>query len=223
MKIFLVKPGGIDFWFPHPPVNLVYLAGNLRNSFSDIDTRVIDLNLRKFNKEYLKKLIMLDHPDFVGITGLTPDFEEMREIAGLTKSVDPEIITIAGGHHATVEPETLIADNAIDYVIRGEGESSLVELIKCIREKKSFDHVSGLTYRLKGDVVSNGTVLIDNLDNCSYQTWDLIDFNDYPNSFTNPSHKIIPLIGSLVNWLVLLAGIGAIKHVMVRMYLATSD
>ena len=35
--------------------------------------------------------------------------------------------------------------------------------------------------------------------------------------------NIIPLIGSLLNWLVLLAGMGALKHEMVRAYQATSD
>ena len=34
--------------------------------------------------------------------------------------------------------------------------------------------------------------------------------------------NIVPLVGSLINWLVLMAGIGALKHEMVRVYLATS-
>ena len=34
--------------------------------------------------------------------------------------------------------------------------------------------------------------------------------------------NIIPLVGSLINWLVLMAGMGALKHEMVRVYLAIS-
>lgn len=66
------------------------------------------------------------HPDVVCISAMfTPYVGEVLETARAVRRGLPGCRIIAGGHHATADPESLLEDGAIDTVIRGEGEELL--------------------------------------------------------------------------------------------------
>lgn len=69
-------------------------------------------------------------PKLIGISCLTPAKESAYRVAGCAKAALPECTVVLGGHHPTFCTEEVLEQEAVDYVIRGEGEVGLLELAR---------------------------------------------------------------------------------------------
>ena len=69
-------------------------------------------------------------PDFIGLTLASQTFDSGLKIASIAKELFPNVSIVAGGPHATALPEDVLADENIDYLVLGEGETALLELLK---------------------------------------------------------------------------------------------
>lgn len=86
----------------------------------------------------------------------SPSFPEavaaLREVKAATEG---RMTTLAGGVHATAEPgETL--DAGFDWVCQGEGEHTLLEVVRRLGAGESLEGTPGLARRIGGHVVSGG-------------------------------------------------------------------
>jgi radical SAM superfamily enzyme YgiQ (UPF0313 family) len=94
-------------------------------------------------------------PDVVGISSLfTPYYREVLEIAARIKK-HLGIPVLVGGSHASAVPESMLASPSVDYVIRGEGEKPLVELLRYLRGESDIASVPNLSYKINGVHCSN--------------------------------------------------------------------
>lgn len=94
-------------------------------------------------------------PDVVGISSLfTPYYREALEVAARVKK-RLKAIVVMGGSHASAVPQSLLASPHVDYVIRGEGEKPLVELLRAIGNGSCVEHIPNLTYKRNGELVFN--------------------------------------------------------------------
>lgn len=94
---------------------------------------------------------LLDGADFVGISIQTSWAPQGYRLARRAKRLG--IPVIIGGVHATLNPEEAI--HSADYVVRGEGEKSLPELIQAINEGKGLEKILGVSYWKDGKPVHN--------------------------------------------------------------------
>lgn len=71
-----------------------------------------------------------------------------------------------GGDHATISPQELLVNNDVDFVVRGEGEYTMLELVELLSQSKNnFENVDGLSYKKNGSIVHNKSrQLIKDLD-----------------------------------------------------------
>lgn len=107
-------------------------------------------------------------PDIVGISVIfSIVYPVGRYIAKMIKDYDPSIKIVMGGNHSTAEPESVLSDDFVDYVIIGEGEVALVELVRCLEGGRFADicKIPGVGFmdRFAGLVI-NGPKLIEDLD-----------------------------------------------------------
>jgi radical SAM superfamily enzyme YgiQ (UPF0313 family) len=94
-------------------------------------------------------------PEIVGISSLfTPYYREVLEIAARVKK-HLGIPVVVGGSHASALPESMLASPFVDYVIRGEGEKPLVELLRYLRGENDVASVANLSYKRNGRHCSN--------------------------------------------------------------------
>jgi radical SAM superfamily enzyme YgiQ (UPF0313 family) len=103
----------------------------------------------------VKDVICSEAPDVVGISVKTVKFKAAQIIAKICKSVDKNIIVVAGGPHCTALADQVLADGNIDYVVRGEGEFAFVRLLDSLKRDISLQLVDGLSYRNDSGVVHN--------------------------------------------------------------------
>lgn len=68
-------------------------------------------------------------PRFVGITATTPLIVNGLKIAEICKMVFPDTRAVFGGVHTTVMPEEVLREECVDYVVRGEGEETVKQLL----------------------------------------------------------------------------------------------
>jgi len=101
-------------------------------------------------------LVLLDslRPQVVGISALTSGFHLALALAKRVKEFDADITTVIGGPHATALPEEVAANPQIDFVIRGEGEITMVELLRACGRKAALGLTPGLTFRSGSQVIS---------------------------------------------------------------------
>lgn len=128
--------------------------------------------------EEIQKDVEAFRPDFVGISSLfSAYYEQVLETARTVKKAGP-IPVICGGTHATVHPESLLKDDAVDFVIRGEGESPLISFLHVFIEKRDYREIPGLQWK------ENGVIHQSRLPSNPSDAWkDLIpDFSDFNNN-----------------------------------------
>jgi radical SAM superfamily enzyme YgiQ (UPF0313 family) len=129
------------------------------NEMGKWDVEVIDENnLRRHgpkslsggaDHEFLQKLRPADVVGFYG--GLTSTIPRLYEVAKFYK--DRGITTIAGGQHFVEEtiPEAL--DSCLDYIVIGEGEETIIELLNVLEKKQDKSAVKGIAYLENNKVV----------------------------------------------------------------------
>ena len=100
----------------------------------------------------------------------------------------PNIIIVAGGEHATAIPEYILKNcPSIDYIIKGEGEFSMLEFSYNLFHKKSTSDIPGICFIDKENkFVDNGlSKRIQHIDQLPRPAWHLLKPENYfTNSFT---------------------------------------
>ena len=196
-KTLLIYPplGSDDMFIKDVPLSLVYLAAeSVKRNFH---IEILDLRLHDdWQNEvirHLNKDVML-----VGISVLTGNpIKNAIEITNMIKEYSNSKV-IWGGHHPTMEPDSTMMFEKIDFIIRGFGSASLGLLIsEMLKDSPDFSGVPGLSYRKDGGV----------LHNKMNDGWEMIHYRDIPynliennfdkyNRFHN-NERIMPIFTSL--------------------------
>jgi len=142
MRILLVKPHAqllvpirLQEGFLHlEPLELEIVAGGLE---PEEEIKILDLGLEKNRNQYMffEKTLNLWQPDLVGFTGYSSNLSTIKQLAIITKSLNPKIITVVGGIHATLLPNDFAVPE-IDLIVRGEGGLVLREIIRRFKNQE---------------------------------------------------------------------------------------
>ena len=162
-----------------PPTCLLVLAAYVRKQIPDIEVEVLDCQAERRNWEGLRKAIVASAPSIVATSGFTANVYTCARTAEIAKNLDEKIVTVVGGSHFSFTPEeSLTSFPEIDYIVRGEGEVTLVELIRTLRRGEAAEGVDGISYRAGGKFVHNrDRQLIEDLDSLPYPAYDLVEDN----------------------------------------------
>lgn len=176
MKILLTT---LNAKFIHSSLALAYLQVFCQ---ADHDTQIREYTI---NEPVYKILadIYTCQPDVVCFSCYIWNIELIKTICADLKQVLPSVKIIAGGPEVSYDAMELLAENpAIDYVIRGEGEMTLWELLPCIQSGISPEDIAGVSYRQQGIVENQERPLIQNLDDIPFP---------YENNLAAYKNKII--------------------------------
>jgi len=142
MKILLVEPpkaplsiGGEDI-FLFEPLALEYVGAGV---VDDHDVRLLDMRLDHDLAGTLNSFT----PDVVGFTAYTVHVDVVRALAADVKAWNPEVVTVVGGHHATVVPDDF-AWPGVDLVVVGEGVAAFTEVVRRLEAGDGCHGISGV-------------------------------------------------------------------------------
>jgi anaerobic magnesium-protoporphyrin IX monomethyl ester cyclase len=182
MKVMLLTPPGktTERW---PPLGLLYIAACIRKQRGD-SIRVVDAFCMNLDRPGLLEIIKNESPDFIGISTSTHAFLESMEVLGEASAALPDATLALGGYHATFAAERILRTYPfVDYVLKGEAERSMPDLLDCIESGREPANVEGISY-LNGDAyVSNRPALIENLDELPFPDRGFVRDVDYGYAF----------------------------------------
>jgi radical SAM superfamily enzyme YgiQ (UPF0313 family) len=148
MRILLIEPdnapvviGGEDFSI-YEPLALEYIAAGV---IEDHEVKILDLRLENNFEDVLESF----SPDVVGITAYTVHVNTVRELFNKIKLWNPKVLTVVGGHHATIMPEDFFSDN-IDVIVIGEGIFTFREIVNRYERGESIEDIPGTAYSKNG-------------------------------------------------------------------------
>jgi len=146
MRVLLINPFYPISETPSPPLGLAYLAAALQAAGDEV--RVLDLVVYPYSETLLAQIVEEFKPGLVGLTAVTMNVDHALRLAGDVKRLAPETATVMGGPHVTFSArETLEACPALDGVVLGEGEQTLVELGRALESGNSLESVKGIAFR----------------------------------------------------------------------------
>jgi anaerobic magnesium-protoporphyrin IX monomethyl ester cyclase len=172
LKVLFVEPPK-DFWFVMgeylpPPLGIIELATYLESRDKNTQIEVLDCQAKRLDWKELERHIESSNPDIIAPSALATcnAYTVLRTVA-TAKKVNPNVKTVVGGQHFTATAqESLKAWPEIDFIVRGEGEQTLVELVQELKKRRpSLSEVKGISFGQKDKIVHNPPrSLIENLD-----------------------------------------------------------
>ncbi len=124
-------------------------------------------------KEHLRRGIIKDKPDIIGISTNTMYMQYVKRIAKEIKE-EYDFPIIVGGYHASMKPQETLNIPEIDAVCIGDGEFALTEYLDRFETGKSMKGVKGLWAKENGKQIRNlGGCFIKDIDQFPIPNWDL--------------------------------------------------
>ena len=158
-----------------PPLGILSIAAHVEAKGYRV--AVLDVHAEKLVDTEVIERIAAARPRVVGISVLTNMAVPAHYLARLCRQTVPDCIVITGGAHAEAMPEAMLANSAIDAVVRGDGEDAALEIVA----GRAFNSVLGLSYRdASNRVVHNQPrPLRMDLDSYPMPAYHMVDFKNY--------------------------------------------
>jgi anaerobic magnesium-protoporphyrin IX monomethyl ester cyclase len=191
-NIYLSYPLGImtlAAWcrqeFPNFRIQIVDATMELHKHISSPDKEAVDFS--DFIAGILGKVNFV--PDFIGISfSFSNGHKACLKLSGICKEIWPASKIIAGGVHATTFTSGLITDPSIDYVVRGPGDLSFMDLLESLTEGKDPGQIPGVVTGISDE--PSMAPPFNNLDAIPQYPYDLIDMEYLVvNESTAPTHE----------------------------------
>ncbi len=185
MRIVLVRPWwGISSYYgleegAGPPLGIASIASILEKQghfVSILDC--LGMNLRV--KEHIQNMIGKENPDIVGVSISTFNRFQGLEIANIAKELG--CIVVVGGVHVTFDFEKALRNiKGIDYIVLGEGEETMQELVEAIDKGKPLDEIKGIAYKKEDEIMVNPPrPFIEDLATLPQPAYHLLPMDNYP-------------------------------------------
>jgi len=136
MRVLFIHPnyhsGGAEIAGNWPPAWVAYLTGYLKaGGYTDV--HFVDAMTHHLDDEQVRAKIVELQPDIVGLTAITPAIYKAERLLQVAKEVNPAIVTVLGGIHATfMYPQVLKEAPWIDAIVRGEGEQVFLNFVTAV-------------------------------------------------------------------------------------------
>jgi anaerobic magnesium-protoporphyrin IX monomethyl ester cyclase len=139
--------------FEHMPAVAIRMPnGALASLAGNVDAHhrvaVADLILVQASvRDTIERLVRDVAPDVVGLSVMTFQRATALRIARLIRTLRPEVRIVAGGYDPSLAPDAYEPVDTIDFLVRGEGERPLSNLLRALETDGRVDAVAGLSYR----------------------------------------------------------------------------
>ncbi|MBI5025887.1 MAG: cobalamin B12-binding domain-containing protein [Nitrospirae bacterium] len=197
-KVMLITPpyhsGVVESAGTWLNLGFVYIASSLREAGYDV--YLYDAMSYFHDYTEITKRIETHKPDVVATTAITASINDCLEICRLSKEINPAIVTIIGNVHPTFCWEEILKKhhNNVDYIVRGEGELTLPELLDCHFSGGDALKVKGIALLAEDRAVATPSrEYIVNLD-ALRPAWDLVDWEIY--SYRPKENSILAIVSS---------------------------
>jgi len=170
------------------PINIGYIVAALKDAGYFVDC----LNLNHLGgsaNNIIKEWLDRKKYDFVCVGNNVLGYEFTKKIIQTAKSHPSNPKVILGGTIITSEPFLIFNELRPDFGVIDEGEGTVVELLKYLKENKPLKEVNGLMYWENGKAIFNEKRMPLDINSISFPDLDALGFEEYlDNSIPNYSY-----------------------------------
>lgn len=178
-KIVLLYPPTGSFTDYNTPTGTLYVATYLKQHGYDvtfIDCSVEENYMERVREAVKDALCIGSYCMSVHIKHLIPLLEEVKRI-------NPAIKTVLGGAHPTLFPEQTVTDPLVDFVVIGEGEATMLELVQTLEKSEEpfapietdFSKIKGIAFKnWAGIPIITGQREFMDMDTLPFVDWNLM-------------------------------------------------
>jgi len=165
----------VTFDLLEAPMWYVHLGATL--SSTNINFDVIDLNSlsgSSLTEGDLSARLSKKHYDVYLLSSFTNNIEFANKIVSTIRKQETNPVVIMGGPHATIRDQELL-QSGVDYIVRGEGEKTLTQLLEYLEKDRDMANVDGISYLKDGRIVRTpNRALIANLDELALPAYEIL-------------------------------------------------
>ena len=191
--IFVVPPISTQFFSDAPSLGIAYLAAILEPFYK---VSVFECQTdRVFESIDIVLKIKSQKPKIIGLSLTTLNIPQAKKIIEHIHKMDDRPVLIAGGPHATVLPDETLAIG-VDYVIIGEGEKTVLELMDFIFNRSSFkkiDEIQGVAFIRDNQVVMTNKRELTDVSSLPFPAWQYFKIERY-NSVVRKNNRCLPVM-----------------------------
>ena len=196
MRVLLIYPN-IEQNAALPQVGLSQLSACLKAAGHEVD--LIDFTYLDLEKaaDIITARQAMFQPGLAGISirSFEWDFVRTSVLPALDGSGVPLVV---GGPHPTAVPDEVMAEPAIDFLVRGEGEEALVELVEALETGGETTAIGGVWSRTPAGISkSDVRMLNQDLDALPLPDWDIWDRRHFIDSHSRIFAGDVRRIGAL--------------------------
>ncbi len=129
-------------------LGMAYLHSSIRQAGYDIHTENYNNIPEHIALKSIRGILDEEKPEYLLIQMFTMTRVSSYRVIKLAKKLNPNIKIIVGGVHASVLYRQLVENFPIDYVVIGEGELAIIELLDALENGKPTSDIKGLAYTL---------------------------------------------------------------------------
>src|SRR3981189_3646987 len=109
---------------------------------------IVDGNLDDNTLEIILKIIATHDVELLGVSVMPgPQMVAAMEASREIRRLNPHVKIVWGGYFPSVYPDSALNAKYVDYIVRGQCEDTMLELLDAIRGKRSFESILGLSYK----------------------------------------------------------------------------
>lgn len=152
MKILLINPPMQENDKPSfPSFGIAYITHELKKHGYSVE--ILDIDAYRYSKPEVVQFIKKSDADIVGIGGLVTVYPYLHWLIPEIKNLMPRVKIILGGPVASSLKEKCFEKFAIDYEVIGEGEITIIELLKALSTGLMLDSIKGIGFKKDGKIV----------------------------------------------------------------------
>ena len=162
-----------------PPYELMSAAGAVR-TLSSHTVDLVDCIAEEMNIDDLKEYIQIHQPDIIlnliGLESFENDIQHIDEL----KLQFPKIIQVGFGHYPSHFPHPIMENSAIDILIKGEPDTTIISIMDCISQGIDLNQTKNIIYKN-----SQGAIILTPVSN---RLTDLDALGMPAHDLVNPRH-----------------------------------
>jgi len=169
---------------PFPPLGTLYAASLMRENGYEV--RLFDTNLLD-NPNSIEPVIQMQLPEYLVIYDdgfnyltkmcLTTMRDACFDMIAIGKKYGCKVLVCSSD---STDHAAEYLEKGADFIILGEGELTLLELVNTLERGENTDDIAGIVSVQNGIITANPKrTVLQNLDELPIPAWDLVDMNEY--------------------------------------------
>jgi radical SAM superfamily enzyme YgiQ (UPF0313 family) len=111
----------------------------------------------RIHREERFRELLRRKPLLLGLSTMTCfQIKNTLRLAKVARRINPDIPLVWGGTHPSMMAEQTLESMFVDFVVKGEGELTLLELVRLLQDKREdFSDITGLGWKRNGTITLN--------------------------------------------------------------------